>query len=128
MLFWFIITVTRYHQHQWKSCFTKLKPQTNWYHLHRGEMACCIPVIKPLTRGPWATSLTWGRFLRVFNIILHISNYLPIEGMALYLKRISSTHWCFMPSLVNINWACTSEVEIFWIFSLYFHFLLLSLL
>ena len=58
-----------------------------------------------ITRGPWATSLTWGRLLNVFNIILQISNYLPFfMGIALYLKKkiwISSTQGCFMPSLVE---------------------------
>ena len=59
------------------------------------------------TRGPWATPLTWGRFLHVFNIILQISYYLPlynVEGHGSFFEKkilIYLTQECLMPSLVE---------------------------
>ena len=46
---------------------------------------------KMKTRGPWVTTLTWGRFLNVFNIILKFHYNLPLEAdAALHLNKFDS--------------------------------------
>ena len=44
------------------------------------SLSLVIVWFKIKTRGPWVTTLTWGRFLNVFNIILKFHYNLPLEA------------------------------------------------
>ena len=58
------------------------------------------------TRGPWATSLTWGRFLHVSISFYKLAIISPCRRAWLFILkkiRIPFTQGCFVPSLDEIS-------------------------
>ena len=89
-------------------------------------------LLRKRTRGPWATSLIWRRFLHFFNIILQISHYL--HGMALYLtppprissKNLNSIYPRMLCAKFGWNWPSSFKERILKYFQYNFTISLLS--